>query len=420
MLIHRYILREHLSPFFLSLSVILFLLFVNLILELVDQIVGKGVPASAAVEVFVLNLAWMVALAVPMSVLVAVLMAFGRLSADGEVAALKAVGVGLHRAAWPVLLCAGVVAGLVAWFNDRVLPDANHRARMLMDDIRRKKPSVALADRPGLIIDDFEGYRILIGRVARQGAAVEDVLIYKQQPGEFPTAILARRGEISFTPDRKDMVLTLHDGEVHALDSRDQTRYVKTVFERQVIVLGDAGRRLVRTVEDTRGDREMRVAEMRAHAARHREEARQAVEGAGRVFEAFARRLLLGGGPPGGDALKEARQALAQVRSDLMVAGHRGRAASRYLVEIHKKYAISAACVVFVFVGLPLGIAFRTGGATRGAAVSIGFFLVYWLFLIGGEKLADRGYLSPALSMWAANLLIGAAGGWLTWRELKR
>ncbi|OGG50602.1 MAG: hypothetical protein A3F84_02480 [Candidatus Handelsmanbacteria bacterium RIFCSPLOWO2_12_FULL_64_10] len=420
MLIHRYILREHISPFFLALSVILFLLFVNLILELVDQIVGKGVPASAAVEVFVLNLAWMVALAVPMSVLVAVLMAFGRLSSDGEVAALKAVGVGLHRAAWPVLLCAGLVAGLVAWFNDRVLPDANHRARMLMDDIRRKKPSVALADKPGLVIDDFDDYRILIGRVAPQGSAVEDILIYKQQPGEFPTAILARRGEISFTPDRKDMALTLHDGEAHALDSRDQTRYVKTAFHRQVIVLGDAGRRLVRTVEDTRGDREMRVAEMRAQVARHSEEVRQAGEEAGQVFEAFVRRLLLDSGPPGGDPLKEVQQALAQVRSELMVAGHRGRAANRYLVEIHKKYAISAACIVFVFVGLPLGIAFRAGGATRGAAVSIGFFLLYWMFLIGGEKLADRGYLSPALSMWAADILIGAAGGWLTWREMRK
>ena len=103
-----------------------------------------------------------------------------------------------------------------------------------------------------------------------------------------------------------------------------------------------------------------------------------------------------------------------------MARDHHRRRANRYEVEIHKKYAISAACVVFVLVGLPLGIAFRAGGAARGAAVSIGFFLVYWMFLIGGEKLADRGYLPPAVSMWAANALIGAAGGWLTWRELRR
>ncbi|MSS70899.1 MAG: YjgP/YjgQ family permease [Candidatus Latescibacteria bacterium] len=420
MLIHRYILREHISPFLLALSVILFLLFVNLILELVDQIVGKGVPAAAAVEVFVLNLAWMVALAVPMAVLVAVLMAFGRLSSDGEVTALKAVGIGLPCVGWPVLVCAALLAGLTAWFNDRVLPDANHRARMLMDDIRRKRPSVALADKPGLVIDDFDAYRILIGGVDPHGSGVEDILIYRQQSGEFPTAILARRGEISFTPDRKDMILTLHDGEVHALDSRDQSRYVRTTFSRQVIVLGDAGKRLVRTVEDSRGDREMRVAEMRVQVARHAEEVRQAREDVGKAFETLARGRLLGDGPPPADPLKEVQQTLAQVRSGLMVVGHRARAVNRYRVEIQKKYAISAACIVFVFVGLPLGIAFRAGGATRGAAVSIGFFLLYWMFLIGGEKLADRGYLSPALSMWAANILIGSAGVCLTWREMKK
>lgn len=420
MLIHRYILREHISPFFLALSVILFLLFVNLILELVDQIVGKGVPASAAVEVFVLNLAWMVALAVPMAVLVAVLMAFGRLSSDGEVAALKAVGIGLHRAAWPVLLCAGLVAGLMAWFNDRVLPDANHHARMLMDDIRRKKPSVAFADKPGLIIDDFDDYRILIGKVEPHLPVFHDIVIYRQQPGEFPHVIVASRGEMALTPDGKDMVLTLYDGEVHAVDSRDQTRYVKTAFQRQVIALGDAGRRLVRTVEDARGDREMGVAQMSAQVARYREEVRQAEATAGQVFEALARRRLLGHGPSAEDPLKEVQQALAQVRSEVMVLDRRQQAVNRYLVEIHKKYAISAACVAFVFVGLPLGIAFRAGGATRGAAVSIGFFLLYWMFLIGGEKLADRDYLSPALSMWAANILIGSAGAYLTWREMKR
>ena len=103
-----------------------------------------------------------------------------------------------------------------------------------------------------------------------------------------------------------------------------------------------------------------------------------------------------------------------------MVLAHLQRSADRYLVEIHKKYAIPAACLVFVFIGLPLGIAFQTGGAARGAAVSIGFFLVYWMFLIGGEKLADRAYLSPAASMWAANLLIGAVGLCLTWRTVRR
>ena len=419
MLVHRYILREHLSPYLLALAAILFLLFVNLILELVDQIIGKGVPGGAALEVFMLNLAWMVALAVPMAVLVAVLMAFGRLSGDGEISAIKSAGISLHRAAWPVLLCGVVLSIAVALFNDLILPDANHRARMLMDDIRRKKPAVAFADKPGLVIDDFDSYRILVGSIDPHDQSMEDIIIYKQLPGEFPTAILAARGEISLTYDQKDMVLMLYEGEVHAVDSQDPSSYIRTFFDRQLIRLGDSGRHLLRTAQDTRGDREMSVAAMRSRASSHAAEARRIEKKVADVFEAFVRGSLLSGSQYPHGSLKDLKKTIGQIRSELMVHRYRERAVNRYLVEIHKKFAIPVACIVFIFVGFPLGIRLKTDGAARGGAASIGFFLVYWLCLIGGEKLADRGYLSPGISMWAANILIGFVGGYLTWRVLK-
>jgi lipopolysaccharide export system permease protein len=84
-------------------------------------------------------------------------------------------------------------------------------------------------------------------------------------------------------------------------------------------------------------------------------------------------------------------------------------------VEIHKKISIPAACIVFVFVGAPLGIKARRGGAAAGF-ISVGFFLLYYLFLVGGEELADRRFISPWLSMWLPNIVLGAAGIWLTTR----
>ena len=312
------------------------------------------------------------------------------------------------------------MACLMGWFNDRALPDANHRARMLMDDVRRKKPVVGLGDRAGLVIQDFEDYRILIGAVDPLRSLVKDVVIYRNQPGEFPVLIAAEQGEMAFSSDGGDMVLTLRDGEVHAADIRDQGRYVRTAFDREVIVLGDAGRRLVRTVNDARGDREMTVAQMRRQAEAYAADVRSARAAAGGAFDRLVRRAMLADAPARMDGPEEVRKRLAEARSELMVADNRQRTVNRYLVEIHKKYAIAVACVAFVLLGLPLGVAFRTGGAARSAAVSIGFFLLYWMFLIGGEKLADRGYLSPGISMWSANVLIGAAGLWLTWRELRR
>jgi lipopolysaccharide export system permease protein len=88
-----------------------------------------------------------------------------------------------------------------------------------------------------------------------------------------------------------------------------------------------------------------------------------------------------------------------------------------YMVEIHKKYSIPFACIVFVLIGAPLGIITRRGGFGVAAGMSLGFFLLYWAFLIGGEKLADREMLSPFLSMWSANFILGLAGVYLTFKN---
>jgi lipopolysaccharide export system permease protein len=90
-----------------------------------------------------------------------------------------------------------------------------------------------------------------------------------------------------------------------------------------------------------------------------------------------------------------------------------------YLVEIHKKYSIPAACIVFVLVGAPLGVITRRGGFGIAASMSLGFFVLYWSCLIGGEKLADRGIVSPFTGMWIANIIIGLLGVYLTARVRK-
>jgi lipopolysaccharide export system permease protein len=92
------------------------------------------------------------------------------------------------------------------------------------------------------------------------------------------------------------------------------------------------------------------------------------------------------------------------------------REIEKYEVEIHKKYAIPAACIVFLLIGAPLAIMVRNGGFGVAASISLLFFLIYWAFLIGGEKLAERGFLSPFLGMWAANFLLGAVGIILTYK----
>jgi lipopolysaccharide export system permease protein len=92
---------------------------------------------------------------------------------------------------------------------------------------------------------------------------------------------------------------------------------------------------------------------------------------------------------------------------------------NRYMVEIHKKFSIPFASIVFILIGAPLGIAARRGSLGMGATLSIIFFLIYWSFLILGEDLADRELLTPLWAMWFPNILIGSAGMYMTWRTIK-
>jgi lipopolysaccharide export system permease protein len=118
-------------------------------------------------------------------------------------------------------------------------------------------------------------------------------------------------------------------------------------------------------------------------------------------------------------ALTDARQLQAQSMAELSGIDFDGKQSDRFLVEIYKKYSIPVACLVFVFIGAPLGMMARRGGFGMGAGLSLGFFLFYWACLIGGEKLADRGALSPFWGMWIANIILGIMGVILVWRTAK-
>ncbi|HQU71019.1 MAG TPA: LptF/LptG family permease, partial [Calditrichia bacterium] len=144
--ISRYIIREHLPPFFFSLAVIMFVFVTKFIVQYIGKLFGKGLSTLTILEFVYLNLAWMLALAIPMAVLIASLMAFGRLSADNEITILKTSGINLYRIISPVLIWAALLTLGMIWYNDVVLPEYNHRARQLAHSITRKNPAFSLEE----------------------------------------------------------------------------------------------------------------------------------------------------------------------------------------------------------------------------------------------------------------------------------
>ncbi|MBI4530880.1 MAG: LptF/LptG family permease [Candidatus Latescibacteria bacterium] len=407
-LLDRYILKEHLWPFFLAFSVVMFILIIDLLLQMLDMIIGKGVPVIVVGELFFFNLAWMVALAVPMTVLVAVLMAYGQLAAEREVTAIKAGGISLYRMTAPVMVVSLLIAGGLIIFNDTLLPEANHRARNLIVNLRQKKPSLLLYERVGRVIDDLDGYLLLFNGIDQRNDELEDIVLYQRSDAGFPILMTARRATVAMDRMAEQITLTLYDGELHRIDHTDPTKYLRTQFQRHIVRMSDPGRNLTRTASSHRGDREITIGQMREEIANLMKEIR----------EHRAKVAALTASLKDTSDSTRSRQILIDIQSEESFIENRHKGVQRYLVEIHKKFAIPVACPVFVLIGIPLAIRTRRGGMTIGFGIGLGFFLVYWMFLMGGEQLADRGFVEPWLAMWGANILIGGIGLYLFLRSV--
>jgi len=392
-IIDRYILREHLAPFLLALAVLTFILLMDRLFELINLFVNKKVPLGVVLELFGLGLPNIIALTVPMAVLVAVLMTFGRLTQDNEFTALRSSGVSFLRllvypGAAAALLCLGLF-----WFSDRVLPEANHSFKNLLMDINQAKPAIQL--RENTFINDFQGYNILVRRVDEARSQLYGITIYEQGEGSAPPrTIIAEKGRLVSLPDLQVLRLELWHGEIHEIDANDPGRYHRMSFSSHTLNL-PLDERIQHQVRAHRGDREMSIAMMRQEIARI-------------DSQAAPLRAQLGGsaGMPEWQVQQLENDIRNQTRQILSLE-----------VEIQKKLAIPAACLVFVLLGASLGTLTRRGGLGVSAGLSLAFFLLYWAFLIGGEELADRHYISPVLAMWAANVVLGTCGLALTLRQ---
>jgi lipopolysaccharide export system permease protein len=366
-----------------------------------------------------------------MAVLVAVLMAFGQLTADHEITALKAAGVNLGRVLAPVLALAAVLCGGMILFNNFVLPDSNHRLSNLTGDMLRKRPTVSIES--GRFVDDLPGYRLLIGDKDERTDAIRDVQVYVlDKQGRPPDVLVAPRGRLHFENRGHSLHIDLYEGELHSLpdsEADDGTGYRVTRFHEHTVIIPDVGSDLERTDRKTRGEREMSVAMMEAEIAEKRIQIARLRDRVGGEAAATVRRKL--------DLLDPDKraQAFAQARplppgalstgteQRLRDTAHlEGTSIDAYLrqiraykVEIHKKYSIPVACLVFVLIGAPLAVRSGRSGMTMAAGFSLACFFVYWLALTLGEKLADRDLLSPFLAMWLVNLFFGALGLWLLW-----
>jgi len=460
-ILSRYLIRLHVVPFVFALGALTSLMLLNQIARRFGDLVGKDLPWGVIVEVFALSIPFIVAMTLPMAVLVAVLYASTRLAADSEVTALRAGGVSLWRILRPLLLAGTGLTLLAFAFSDHILPRTNHRLRTLYTDIARKKPTFSLKEQ---VINEVQRSRLFLRAafIDRATYALLDVTIYDLADQDRRRVIYADSGYLAITENQEDAYLTLFSGVMHEFDRQDPQMFQMVAFSRDLVRIEGVGNELRRTLDDGyKGDREMSICEMEQSvaAARRAEQLARRRAGAARVtalhalvhlpevapdtvladgvLSPYCRALtswaswllpptLEAQARPQADSLRRfpgprLRREASVVRGAppglraSEIRAHEDRArisqtrAAHYLVEIHKKYAIAAACLVFVLLGVPTAIRFPRGGLGFVIGMSLGIFAVYYIGLIGGESLADR-LVAPPWILWTPNILFTAAG----------
>lgn len=428
----RYLLRAHVGPFFFAFVALTGVVLINTLARRLAELAGKGLPMRAIAEFFVYALPATVALTFPMAVLVAILYTFATFTAENEITAMKAGGLDLKRLLLPLLAVAAVITAVMVWFNDRVLPESNHRWSQLFVDIARKTPTVALEpqtiNKLSATGNAAQTYYLRAARIDPATNKLFDVSIYDVSNASTLRSIFADSGVAQFNRSRTDMVLTLWHGHMREVPLADPRTFRRMTFQQQRFGIPGIGNafNLGNQDESYRGDREMTIAMLRARidtlSRSRREELRRlrataqgdlrfALSGGTKPFSSVPGEVVPAQArPEAGGVRTRTRRTADEMASSVQRVKDVEEQVRDLDVEIHKKYSIAFASLVFVIVGAPLALRFGGGGIGMVLTTSMCIFALYYVGLIGGETLAGRGYVTPLVAMWIVNAIMTVLG----------
>jgi len=434
-LINKHLLKSALGPFGFGLFVITFVLMIDILYRYIDLFVSKGISFLMATEVLALSLGHTFALSVPMAVLIGVLMSVGQLAADHEITALKANGIGLYSLLRPLLAGAAVICLCLTAYNHFVFPESNHRLANLIFDINRKRPMMEIREQ--MFTEMNDQFTIFVREKDDKTGRIRDVTIFQREdPGDLsPRLTTAEWGLIVPHHANDALMIELHDGEIHDMpDQDDPAKYQITRFGQHHLYLKNVEKDFQESGRTSRSDREMNLTDLLAAARVENQRQREVYTHVRNLNNRLldrqwklldpAERLPLTGRAGGfrgerREAFRRARllattqkvnEAANQAQYQEKVLQSYQAKENRYLVEFHKKFAIPVACLVFTLLGIPLAVTTARSGKGVSITLAMLFYLIYYLFLVGGEKLADRGRLDPFLAMWSANFVLTGLG----------
>ena len=355
-IISRYVVREVIPPFFLTLLVFTFLMLLPPIMNQAEELIRIGVDARQVAEMLLLLVPQSLGVTIPMALLVGVLMGLGRLSGDREAVAMQACGISLFRILTPLLVLATATAAINCYLLLSVVPDANQQFREIFLRVQANRAEGEVKPRV-FYVGDFPDVVLYVQEVSGTGEGWLDVFLADVQRPEQPDIYIAERGRVGVDRDRRTVAIVLENGERHRVDPAAPDAYEVHAF-RELRIQLDA-ESLFPAGGPDRGLREMTIPELTEQAA--------AMRAAG-------------------------------------VSPHAP------IMEAHKKFSIPVACFVFVLLGVAFGVSNRTDGRLASFALGIAVIFAYYVLMYESEALAKGQRVPPHLAMWLPNIVLGLVG----------
>ncbi len=351
-ILDRYIFVEMLPPFFLSMTVLLFVLLLEKLFRLADLVVSKGATVASTAEVLAYVIPGFLVIAIPMSLVVASLTTFAQLSSDSEITAMKASRISLYQMIRPVFLFALLAFSVTAFTSLILVPGANSALKTRLFSMVKSRALIGIE--PGVFSNSFEGMVIYVDKVDPLDN-LEGVFISDERSIREPYAIVAKRGKLIADQQAMNVTLAMQEGTILTQPRAGQANSL----------MGFEKARLNLDISNTLKDKSP-----------------------GKNVEDF-------------DSLDLVYE-IKRLRRE-------GKPSYLQETELHKRLSIPFACIILGLIGAPLGIRRSRSGKSAGVAVALLVFLVYFIILSGATNLAETGTFPASLAFWVPNILMTVA-----------
>lgn len=444
--------KSFLGPFVFTFFIALFILLLQFLWKYIDDLVGKGLEWHVIARLLFYASSTFVPMALPLAILLSSLMTFGNLGENYELVSIKAAGISLRKAMRPLAVLAVAISIGAFFFSNYVLPVANLKFGSLLYDVRQQK--LAFNINEGIFYNGLENVVIQVGRKDKDNKTIYDVKIYDHSSRMGNTQVtLAQKGVMELSPDKSSLVFTLYNGnsyaEINERGFRKNRPFQSTSFEKQILIFDLADFKLNRTNEDL-----FRTHYTMLNIAQLNHSIDSLSKSKLKRVDFYKKKYLKKYSYV--DKLDSTKLDTIVVTDSLLLDSlkyplldnydketkleilastlknvrtikdniiyyekendSRDLAILKHEVVWHQKFKLSIACLIFFFIGAPLGAIIRKGGLGFPVVVSVLFFVIYHVTSITGEKGALTGEWNIILGVWFSTFLILPLGMFLTWK----